>query len=125
MVTAWNARYSVGAACQALGWMGVYPGRMGIVENIEQWKTAALAIRQDCAPTKHGPGVVEEVCEECSKTFLRWSGKVRHYCPECAAHRLVEANVQTALRTGPTYEKVVRGQLRYWKREAERLGIAR
>ena len=34
-----------------------------------------------------------------------------------------ETTRQQRAKSGPVYERVVKGQLRYWIREAERLGI--
>ena len=80
-------------------------------------------LREQFAPAKDDPDAVAETCVECGRVFWRRKGKRRHYCPKCGQASNVLASVSMSKRSGPTYEKAVRGQLAFWTAEAERLGL--
>lgn len=63
-------------------------------------------------------------CPACGATFERRAGKNTGVCISCATAKLSDVARQSRDRAGPAYEKVVRGQLRHWRAEAERLGLA-
>lgn len=62
-------------------------------------------------------------CPDCSRLFWQWKRKSTGRCPDCAAVRLVETCSGNSGKVGPAYEKTVRGQLRHWTAEAERLNL--
>lgn len=62
-------------------------------------------------------------CPECGTEFERRAGKPTGVCLGCATKRVFAAGDQARAKAGPRYERQVLGQLRYWKAEAERLGL--
>jgi len=64
-----------------------------------------------------------ETCETCGTVFEREVGRRLHLCPDCRMARFAGNAAQSHAKQGPYWEKVVRGQLARWKKEAEALGI--
>lgn len=65
----------------------------------------------------------EETCESCGKVFIRAGGRRMHQCHDCRIAKVMAIAAQGHLKQGVYWEKVVRGQLRKWHREAELVGI--
>jgi DNA-directed RNA polymerase subunit RPC12/RpoP len=62
-------------------------------------------------------------CSRCGAELYRRKGKPTGVCHDCGGERLYEAARASVERAGPTYVKVVRGQLRHWLAEAQRVGV--
>lgn len=69
------------------------------------------------------PGHTERECPRCGARFYRRRGKPTGRCPDCAFEVFASVVKQHREKAGPIYEKVVRGQLRYWSAEAKRIGV--
>lgn len=82
------------------------------------------AIRTEFAPTPGEPGAKSTECAGCGAEFWQWERKYGKYCATCSADRSTRVIRANRTKSGPVYEKVVRGQLRYWLGEAARLGLA-
>jgi predicted RNA-binding Zn-ribbon protein involved in translation (DUF1610 family) len=66
---------------------------------------------------------VVETCESCGGEFERASGRRKKLCPDCKRTKLIENMDSQRERAGEHYEQTVVAQLRYWTKEARRLGI--
>ena len=80
-------------------------------------------VRRSSTPKMTSGTARRVVCVECGKKFTRSAHDNKTRCPTCARQRQIDAGLAGVLKQGPTYERVVRGQLRFWLAEAERLGI--
>lgn len=80
-------------------------------------------MRDQFAPEPNAPGAKVTVCEHCGNEFWQWEGKYIKQCSACGAARCTASITASRTKEGPGWEKVVRGQLRRWLAEAERLGL--
>ena len=80
-------------------------------------------VRREGTPKANDPTAERTLCVQCGKRFVRSRSSSKTTCPACAKRRQIDAGLSTITKSGPIYEKVVRGQLRYWLAEADRLGI--
>ena len=48
--------------------------------------------------------MVEELCDECGRWFLRKSGRAKHRCQSCRLRRQVENAEAMHTKSGPYYE---------------------
>ena len=81
-------------------------------------------VRKLHTPRADSPGARRVKCRLCSRTFTRGKTQRQYICPTCSRSRQVGLGLQMKAKEGPLYEKTVRGQLRFWMAEAERLGIS-
>ena len=91
--------------------------------NAAGMATALANLRAELAPAADDPRAVLEQCETCPSTFWRWKGRRRHWCPNCAAGRMVAGADAISSRSGEAYDRNVRAQLAHWNAEAQRLGL--
>ena len=89
---------------------------------IEFADTLSLA-RRAATPKVGDPLAERATCVECGKRFTRSRRNPKSSCPACSRARQIEAGVSMRRKDGEIYERTVRGQLRYWSSEADRLGI--
>ena len=80
-------------------------------------------VRRSSTPKMGTGAAIRATCVECGKKFTKAARDNKTRCPACARQRQIDAGLAVALKEGPTYERVVRGQLRFWLAEASRLGI--
>ena len=80
-------------------------------------------VRRAATPRMGTGDAIRATCVECGKRFTRSKRDNKTRCPACARQRQIDAGLAVKVKEGPTYERVVRGQLRFWLAEAERLGI--
>ena len=80
-------------------------------------------VRRAGTPKADDPTAERAVCVQCGKRFVRSRTSSKTTCSTCAKRRQIDAGLATITKSGPTYEKIVRGQLRFWLAEADRLGI--
>lgn len=81
-------------------------------------------VRNRFAPDPNTEGAKATRCESCGEEFWQWERQYKKRCSACGAERCVDAIEGSMHKSGPAYEKVVRGQLRHWLAEAERIGLA-
>ena len=65
----------------------------------------------------------EETCQSCGVRFTRAGGRRMKYCPDCKIARVMAVAAQAHYKQGAYWEKIVRGQLKRWHREARALGL--
>lgn len=77
----------------------------------------------------HGGGMPQALknartytCTGCGGEFQTFD-RDRVRCVDCGIGVFIDNVKAQRARSGPTYEKTVVGQLRYWHAEAERLGL--
>jgi hypothetical protein len=69
--------------------------------------------------------IYTSVCQQCGVVFERSMGKPKKWCHDHANAAVISQNLAARNKSGPTYEKQVRGQLKHWHAEARRLGITK
>ena len=65
----------------------------------------------------------EETCESCGVVFMRAGGRRMHLCFDCRIAKVMAVSAQQYLKQGLYWERMIRGQLRKWSREARALGL--
>jgi predicted Zn-ribbon and HTH transcriptional regulator len=84
---------------------------------------AADQVRRLLAPEPYSYGAVCKLCRTCGAEFWRDRQSKTRYCPRCSYDRHVDGTQGISRREGPAWEATVRGQLKRWLTEAERLGL--
>ena len=92
--------------------------------DVIDFAAALSQVRKSHTPKASDPTARRVSCRECNKTFTRGKTQRQYVCPSCTKQRQIDAGVQMVEKSGPFYERTVRGQLRFWLGEAERLGIS-
>jgi len=65
----------------------------------------------------------QERCNSCGVVFIRGTGRKKHQCINCRMAKVMACAAQSHLKQGEYWERMVRGQLRKWHREAEAIGL--
>lgn len=97
---------------------------MGQSEGTTGWAMMMIGVSERMMEGIDPENMRDERCENCGAHFRRIKGKRMHYCPQCRVQRSVTYQNAIREKAGPAYENVVRGQLRHWLDEAERLGLS-
>lgn len=96
---------------------------MSNLTRAEDWARTMVLTPRSLMPHDQPELMKAEQCIDCGAMFTRPKGKRHHRCPDCKIARSVAAQVNTAERSGPMYERLVLGQWKHWRREVERLGL--